>query len=194
MGTRGLYGFRKDGVDKITYNHNDSYPDYLGYNVVDFCINTTRDIMVQIFDNIEMVDENSVPTETQINYCKENGYYNSGVSAGNEKDWYCLLRNTQGDFDILKDFSQRKGYIIDNRDFIKDSLFCEYAYIINLDTDKLEFYVGFQKEPQKGNRYGEDINDNGYYPCKLTYEFPLKDLRDHISSDMAVDIMKKLEL
>ena len=35
MGTRGLYGFRKNGVDKTTYNHFDSYPDGLGADVIE---------------------------------------------------------------------------------------------------------------------------------------------------------------
>ncbi len=30
MSTRGLYGFRKNEQDKTTYNHSDSYPDWLG--------------------------------------------------------------------------------------------------------------------------------------------------------------------
>jgi hypothetical protein len=30
MGTRGLFGFRCDGTDKLAYNHLDSYPDCLG--------------------------------------------------------------------------------------------------------------------------------------------------------------------
>ena len=36
MGTRGLYGFRKNGVDKVTYNHWDSYPDGLGKQILRF--------------------------------------------------------------------------------------------------------------------------------------------------------------
>ena len=59
-------------------------------------------------------------------------------------DWYCLLRHAQGDLNVYKNGLR---YMIDNHDFIKDSLFCEYAYIINLDTKRLEFYVGFQKTP-----------------------------------------------
>ena len=38
--------------------------------------------------------------------------------------------------------------------FIRNSLYCQYAYIVNLDEGVLECYVGFQKKPQKENRYG----------------------------------------
>ena len=38
MGSRGLYGFIKDGVEKATYSHGDSYPSYLGRDIIDFII------------------------------------------------------------------------------------------------------------------------------------------------------------
>ena len=41
MSTRGAYGFYKNGVDKITYNHYDSYFSGLGEEIVNFCRNTT---------------------------------------------------------------------------------------------------------------------------------------------------------
>lgn len=56
------------------------------------------------------------------------------------------------------------------------SLFCKYAYIINLDTEKLEFWVGYQHEPQEGNRYGETADNDGYYPCRLVAEFPIAEI------------------
>lgn len=65
----------------------------------------------------------------------------------------------------------------EDNDFIKDSLFCEWGYIVNLDTECLEVWIGFQKQYQKGNRYGRKKNDEGYYPCKLIAEIPFDDLR-----------------
>ena len=65
------------------------------------------------------------------------------------------------------------------QDFIKDSLFCEYGYIINMDTKKLEMYEGFQKKPdkRKSNRYGTE-NERGYYPCRMVKAFPLDKIPD----------------
>lgn len=48
--------------------------------------------------------------------------------------------------------------------FIADSLFCEWAYIINFDTNKLEIYRGFQKEPKDG-QFNIPYKGDGYYPC-----------------------------
>lgn len=170
MGTRGLYGFRKNGVDKTTYNHFDSYPDCLGNNVVEFCKNTSIAEMNNIFDRIILVEEDSKPTEQQIDDCIE--YYNGNVSMQNTEDWYCLLREAQGNPNVYKNGLK---YMIDNSEFIKDSLFCEYAYIINLDTECLEFWVGFQKKPDENNRYGTESDDNlgKYFPCKMVAYYPL---------------------
>lgn len=52
MGTRGLYGIRKDGVDKVTYNHFDSYPEYLGKNMLKFCMSHSKDALTELFNKI----------------------------------------------------------------------------------------------------------------------------------------------
>ncbi|SVD17359.1 uncharacterized protein METZ01_LOCUS370213, partial [marine metagenome] len=34
MGTRGAIGFTIDGQNKLTYNHMDSYPEWLGARIL----------------------------------------------------------------------------------------------------------------------------------------------------------------
>lgn len=177
MGTRGTYGFRKDGVDKLTYNHFDSYPSYLGEKIVSFCYEHSIEEFNELFDKIVLVNESEKPTPEQIDICRQNGLINLAVSSKSEDDWYCLLRNCQGDLDALFEMNN-KAYMIDNGDFIKNSLWCEYGYIINLDEEVLEYYEGFQKQPQSDNRYGCIPDEHGYYPCKLILEIPLNELDD----------------
>lgn len=189
MGTRGTYGFRKDGVDKLTYNHFDSYPDWLGRKVVEFCKNHNVEELHKIFDKIVMVNESDTPTEAQINECIENGFSDFNVSSGSNNDWYCLLRNCQGNLECLAN-EKDHAYMTNANNFIKDSLFCEYAYIINLDDEVLEFYEGFQEKPQEGNRYGTEPNEeytSKYYPCKLSLAFELNHIDD---VDKIVKMMK----
>ena len=168
MGTRGCYGFRKNGIDKLTYNHYDSYPDYLGKIMVNFCKETSLDEMNEIFDRLILVDEGGKPTPEQIEECKK--YYDGSVSRQTPEDWYCLLRNAQGE---PKEYKNGLRYMTDANGFIKSSLWCEYAYIINLDTKKLEFWAGYQNTPDPDNRYGTEKNDSGYYPCKMVAEYSL---------------------
>lgn len=170
MGTRGLYGFRKNGEDKTTYCHYDSYPDGLGRSMIEFIQEYGLDLN-DIYKRIILVDEDSKPTERQIKECKN--LADLSVSEKSLEDWYCLLRNAQGN---PKMYGQGLRYMIDNKNFILDSLFCEYAYIINLDTKKLEIYKGFQHVPDESNIYGCEANSEGYYPCKLAYVIDLLDV------------------
>lgn len=175
MGTRGLYGFRKNEQDKTSYNHFDSYPEGLGADVLKFIQNHSIAEMNKFYDRIIMVNEDATPTDEQKENCRKNGFVNLNVSNQSENDWYCLLRNVQGYLEDL--YKCEFPYMIDDSDFIKDSLFCEYAYIINLDTNVLEFYKGWQHVPQDGNRYGEVPNEDGYYPCKLEAEIPIEQIQ-----------------
>ena len=47
--------------------------------------------------------------------------------------------------------------------FIQDSMFREYACVIDLDENRLLIYVSFQKTPQEDNLYGCSPDENGYY-------------------------------
>lgn len=172
MGTRGTYGFYKNNQDKLTYNHFDSYPSCLGNNIVEFIRSTPIELLNDIYDQIILVDKDSKPTEEQINECIK--WYNSRVSTQSIHDWYCLLRKAQGNPEAYKEGLR---YMIEANDFIKDSLWCEWGYIINLDNKTFEVYKGFQKEPNN-NRYACK-DDNGYYNCKLVGEFPLDNIPEN---------------
>ena len=185
MSIRGLYGFRKNGIDKCTYNHFDSYPEVLGKRITDFYKNNSIAQLSHFFDDIVLVQEESKPRPEQIEVCKKLGYADINVSSKDGEDWYYLLRNLQGNFPEIQKIinAEMKIYMIDDINFIKNSLFCDYAYIINLDTRKLEFYVGHQRKLQKGNRYGEETDRNGYYPCRLVKRFPLEKLSNEATDD-----------
>lgn len=192
MGTRGLYGLRKNGIDKTSYNHFDSYPEGLGNDILKFIKNHSVKEMNDFYDRIIMVDESSTPTAEEIANCKNNGSINLTVSSRSVDDWYCLLRELQGDLESL--YKCEFAYMTDGQDFIKDSLFCEYAYIINLDTNMLEFYRGFQHSPQEGNRYGEEPLPNeypidAYYPCALIAEIPIDYIKEKSADEIIAEFM-----
>ena len=124
-----------------------------------------------LFDRIYLVDERMVPTDEEINICLKNKWCDFDVSNRSKHDWYCLLRKLQGHPELYMN-TEETVPMIDNHNFLTDSAFCEYAYVINLDENVLEYWKGFQKIPQKNNRYGKGCED-GFYPCKLAKVFPL---------------------
>ena len=90
------------------------------------------------------------------------------------------------------DNSCLKTRFTDNSEFLKDSLFCEYAYIINLDEKVLEIYRGFNKSPDGAGRYASQFFKNEfpnleqYYGVVLAKTIPLKELfasKWHINDD-----------
>jgi hypothetical protein len=132
MGTRGAYGFRLDGVDKISYCQFDMYPSGVGSQVLKFLAKTKPAEVKKIAKGIILVDPKSKPTPEQIEACASTT--NLQVSNQSTSDWYCLLREAQGNLEAHK----KVPYMRDAHDFLGESLFCEWAYIVNLDTGKLE--------------------------------------------------------
>lgn len=124
--------------------------DYLGYNHYDSCPEGLgNEILTFLKDK-------------DIEYL--NNFFNE-LKNGTEEVWdwdkHCPVKN----------------YSIDNS-FILDSLFCEYAYIINLDQNVLEFYIGFNKDKNEMGRYAKETIDEEekYYGCVLTQKIPLNGL------------------
>ncbi|RLD64325.1 MAG: hypothetical protein DRJ01_01005 [Bacteroidetes bacterium] len=148
MGTRGAYGFVKGGVKKITYNHYDSYPSHLGEIIKGFLVNTSKEEIEEIFNRIILVDENSKVFEDV-----GEDFLNIGVSTGT--DWYSYLRETQGRLDVYKD--ENFKYMIDNQEFLNDGLFCEWAYIYDLDKEELNIYKGYNKVEGTEDEYSVDL-------------------------------------
>ena len=190
MGTKGAFGFRINNEDKVTYNHFDSYPGGLGDEVVTFIKNNAISVLEAAANNIKLVEAKSTPTSEQIQRYKH--YADHDVSTGSFYEWYVLLRNVQGNLQAYVDDLE---YMIDKREFLKDSVFCEYAYIINLDTKKLEFYKGFNdKQLYDKGRYASIPRDekNDYYGVMLMAEFDLLDIQKS-SIDCVAEMNQILE-
>jgi hypothetical protein len=102
-----------------------------------------------------------------------------------------LLREAQGD---LTAFKKGLRYMIDYANFLKNSLFCEWGYVINLDTNQLEVYRGFQKKPND-NRYVVSKPDDGYYNCALAHTFDIEFLQGIKTNErmkMVIDTLENL--
>jgi hypothetical protein len=176
MGTRGLYGFVINGETKATYNHWDSYPSGLGNEIKDFLSNNPYEVIREVARKIRVVASDAEPTADDI--CKYGKYYDENVNGGSVKDYYALLRDLQGKLQSYIE-DPELDIMIDNKDFIQDSLFCEWAYLINFDTGNLEIYQGFRKSPPFHNRYSNGKSDGqGYYPCEMIKVIPIESVRD----------------
>lgn len=218
MGTRGIMGVRYNVIDKLTYNHFDSYPSGLGEAVLrdirSYCTNPPAplgaghigkraagleidpkappvpvlpltpeqiaqgiDCMRERFNALRFVKDDDKPTPADIARLKK--FANLSVAGGDTAEWYVLLRELQGK--LRK--TLEAGVMIEGNNFIRDSLFCEWGYIVDLDDGTLEVYRGFQKAPHKKGRYAKLPRDKGpdgkvsdYYPCALLCAIPFAEL------------------
>lgn len=114
MSTRGALGFRLLGKEYIAYNHFDSYPGGLGYDVISF---------------VQRVNA-------------EDGWTNlkSRVSQLLPAAKGQIPRTLEGVALLHSAYDGAISYFPDDADFMKDGLFNEYSYIINLDKMTLECY------------------------------------------------------
>lgn len=175
MGTRGIMGFRVNGIDYLSYNHFDSYVSGLG-------VDMKNDIMSMVGDwgleqlkekakRVRLVTEEVTPTPEEIKSLAE--HTDLKVSSQTTDEWYTVLRELQGN---LKG-TISAGYMIDGHSFVNDSLFCEWGYIANLDKETLEVYKGFQTNPHSNGRYALPESDGReYYPISLITTIPFADL------------------
>ena len=183
MSTRGSIGFRIDGVDKLTYNHSDSYPSWLGVRILSqvqkLCAADLAPLRAKV-RGIRMLSDSDVTEEIVRVTCE---YHNPSVSAQSETDLYCLFREAQGDLVAYLNL----GYMPDDHGFILDSLFCEWAYILNLDDNILEVYEGYQNIADPDNRFGQEFllgdGQGEYAPCKLFLSLPLDSIQDITEDD-----------
>lgn len=153
MSTRAAAGFRVDGKDKLQYVHSDGYPDGLGRDTLEFIRDVNLEALKEHVRKIRLVTEKEKPTdEEQQRYSK---WANAGVASRSMTDWYVLLREAQGEWAPYANGDL--DVMLSGNTFVYDSLFCEYAYIINLDTMELEFYTGFNHSPSGRGRYASTL-------------------------------------
>ena len=174
MGTRGAWGFRVDGVDKVAFNHYDSYPEGLGNDIVgdlsrwvsDHSVEDLRDVARRVV----VVDMDDHPSQDErIRY-----HWAAKTLNKNENlDWNWLLRDIQGEIRwVLKG---AVNHLPGDANFLKDSMFCEWAYIINVDDEVFEVYKGFNKDRYAAGRYAA-LADEGekYAGVALIATYPFK--------------------
>jgi len=191
MGTRGSFGVVSGENNlKVSYNHFDSYPEVLGLNIMNDIKRILSEHGLEKFKekaaSLQLVNEDKIPTEKDFKRLKE--FTDLSVSSGEKNDWYSLLRDLQGDlYNTLG-----TGVMIDGADFLQDSLFCEFAYIADVDKEVLEVlevFRGFQQVPDPDSRFGTEA-EGDYYPVKFVLSIPF----DNIVSEDVDELVKRMNV
>jgi hypothetical protein len=102
------------------------------------------------------------------------------------KAFDCMIdkANFSSSFYDLDTFISHKNkssfYYEDFTEFMQKSLFCEWAYLINLDTNELEIYKGHNKSKPIG-RFRDVLPKDSYYPVTLIRVYNLVSLPSRMS-------------
>lgn len=174
MSTRGFISLAVNGETKTAYNHNDAYPDGLGLDVLYWLSGADFNLAAAAEQAraLRVVTEADVPTDEDIAHLVP--YTDTSVGARSGRpDWYQLLRRTQGDPAAML----AAGVIEDAGDFPADSLFAEWGYVVDFDTQSFEVYEGFQQVRHEAGRFASlKPCGNGYHPVRLVASWSLASL------------------
>ena len=153
MGTRGITMVILGGEPVVAqYGQWDHYPSGQGITCLEFL---QKGILDKLKEKLKVCrfstpeDEKGVDEFLKSIGC-ENGYMN-GEQANLYYEKYPYFTRDHGS-DILNVIAESQDETIllrDNRDFVHDSLFCEYGYVIDLDKNTFEVYRGLNTKPMK---------------------------------------------
>lgn len=180
MGTRNLTAVYMDGEYKVAqYGQWDGYPE--GQGVI--CLDFLRDKMKESIFREKLKNVHFITTEAMTGIWEEFGATSAGfISSDNydklKKAYPELHRDTAAE--ILEMIQDGKVKFLRNDiEFAADGLFCEWAYVIDLDRRTFEVYTGFHHEPlTEKDRFFflKDKEENGYSGVHMVYGWSIDSL------------------
>lgn len=185
MGTRHLICVVSNGEYKVAqYGQWDGYPSGQGLSILNFLHSDQLAAFKENLPKCSWISEDDIAkywSEFGVNI-RENGSISYEIYNKFSAKHPQLSRDTGAD--VLKVIaSAPDGVKLRNDyDFSRDSLFCEWAYVIDFDKNTFEVYQGFNEKPlDKSERFYSEVltqysYNNTYYPVKLLTSFDLSNL------------------
>lgn len=168
MGTRNLTLVKSNGEYKVAqYSQWDGYPSGQGYRTVDFLNHPSFDI--ELFKN--KINNIIHWSSKDIDKLDENIDYDS----------YPELAIDLGADVLYSIYNGKITKVNLSINFASNSLFCEWAWCVNLDTNCLDCFKGFQTEPLSNDQPFYFLQDkmtekDVYYPIKLICSIPFDEV------------------
>jgi len=173
MGTRNLTIVKLDGAVKVAqYGQFDGYPTGQGTKVANFIqehlkTNNGLDYFKEKVAGLTWVDDTEIEkTWIACGAKKGDDSVTFEISDIHDKKYPEFSRNTGAKIlDLI--LTGEVKQVHSKLDFLNDSLFCEWAYELDLDLKVVNIYRGFQKIEGTKN----------YGPCKIIRTIPFKDYK-----------------
>lgn len=181
MGTRNLTMVIKGEKPVVAqYGQWDGYPSGQGMTALKFLRSKSLDKFKKKLELIRFAtDEDVAEVESFMKSIGVNDGWMDMDQAGKYHQAYPFLTRDNG-AQILQMIQDNKDpiFLTDSSDFAKDSLFCEWAYVIDLDKNTFEVYEGFNESPlEDGERFhGDKKEDSEYFPVRAIKTYSLDEL------------------
>jgi hypothetical protein len=188
MGTRHLVAVMHNKEYKIAqYGQWDGYPSGQGADVLSFLSDPSSiDRLKDALSRVRFLDLGGQDKAFMEEYNKNAPEWSNEPDnrTAEQKRWFEQYISRDIGSKILKRVAEssnkEKVVLKNNIGFAGDSLFCEYAYIVDLDKNTFEVFEGFNQDPVKEGRFvtgGKDLetNDN-YEPVKILKTYQLDNL------------------
>lgn len=186
MGTRSAVGWKTDGEWFSIYNQFDGYPNGKGKELLDF-LKSVKDISF---------------LRRRLKECKKVWLDIGGITEwkwvdekDKDRDW-----DRNNSIGYIKDVYDGKTdeIVVCTPNFLRDSISCEYGYIIDFDDGYLLYLNGEEKDRDKSPFPEEWYNDPMLshdkiprYPIGLVEKYPLDLARDLDWRDFEIDDLNK---
>ena len=180
MGTRNLICVVQGGEYRVAqYSQWDGYPSGQGQGIVEFLLRPgTVKALKQAALRVRHLTREEVKARWDTAGLDESQFLSKYARAGvMHLDRDCGAKI----LDYLIKATEPEVYM--SLEFAGDSLFCEYAYVVDLDADRLEIYRGFCKAPTTGERFSgferfqdEHTRASGYAAVRFWKSFAFGDL------------------
>lgn len=184
MGTRNSTLVQIDGEYKIAqYCQWDGYPEGKGLGILEFLRNSDLQKFKEKASSLKSLTKEEV--EKLWNECgSDNSGFVSFDIANRFKEKYPHLHRDTGGRDILELVDGDKiDAVFLNTEFPKNSLWCEWCYVLDMDKKIFEIHKGFNKTPLSVSDrfYKPDLSiETEYYPVKLLASFDMNNLPNDV--------------
>lgn len=158
MGTRNLICVYEDGDYKVAqYCQWDGYPEGQGFGILNFMreegnLERLRTALKKF--KLVRVDSDNPFFKAYDERCPhfvEGEGYTEDKRTEADKHWFTTYISRDLGSKVLNHIVEYNGnaeiLLKDSRDFAGDSLFCEWAYVIDFDKMTFETYKGFNTDP-----------------------------------------------
>lgn len=145
MGTRNLTAVIKNGEAVIAqYGQWDGYPEGQGATVYDFIKRGDVARLEANLDKAYWASEDELKA-IYSKYQSEEGWMTIEEGKAFGEAYPSLSRDTCATIlEVVASASERVP-LVNEMDFLQDTLFCEWAYVLDLDTQTLKVYGGAEE-------------------------------------------------